>query len=126
MEPLTTTTAVALATVITTKALEKIGEHIGGVICTKTNEFLKLLKKESPNIAEEIEKADEGSFDYTKILPEVVSLSKNNQELIKLINELANLSKTHSLSGNFTQNLGKANQAAQTISNVFNAPVTFN
>lgn len=126
MEPLTGITATALATVVTTKAIEKVGGNIGEALCKKTTEFLSILKNKLPHAAEQIEQTNEQSFDYQTVLPEIVNLAQGDPQLLQLLNELANLSQSNSLPGNFTQNIAKANQAAQTINNTFNAPVTFN
>ncbi len=124
MEPLTGITVSALATVVTTKAIEKVGGNIGEALWNKTTEFLVLLKNKLPHVAEQIEQADEQSFNYEIVLPEIENLAQTNSELLQLLNDLANLSQSNSSSGNFTQNLAKANQAAQTINNY--GPITFN
>jgi len=47
MEPLTTG-AIAVATLLATKALEKIGENIGDTLTHKTQQFSELLKQRLP------------------------------------------------------------------------------
>ena len=126
MEPLTGITATALATVVTTKAIEKVGGNIGEALWKKTTEFLTLLKNKLPHAAQQIEQTNEQLFNYETILPEIVNLAQRDPNLLKLLNDLANLSQSNPLSGNFTQNLAKANQAAQTINNTFYGTVNFN
>ncbi len=71
MEPLTGITATALATVVTTKAIEKLGGNIGEALWKKTTEFLTVLKNKLPHVAEQIEQTDEQSFNYQTVLPEI-------------------------------------------------------
>ena len=63
MEPLTAG-AIAIGTVIATKALEKTGEKVGETLWDKTGEFLVTLKKHSPDTVVAIEKAPSQPLDY--------------------------------------------------------------
>ncbi|MEH1998307.1 MAG: tetratricopeptide repeat protein [Nostoc sp.] len=68
MEPLTTA-AIAVGTIIATKALEKTGEKVGETLWDKTGKFLVTLKKHSPYTVAVIEKAlsmPEDSGKYAK------------------------------------------------------------
>lgn len=67
MEPLTTA-AIAVCSVIATKALEKTGENVGQALWDKTRQFLVTLKKHSPQTVVAIEKAPEQPLDYGKAL----------------------------------------------------------
>ncbi len=58
MEPLTAT-ALAVGTVLATKAVEKIGENVGDAVSEKTRKFLSSLKHQSPDTATAIELAPE-------------------------------------------------------------------
>ncbi|MHC5673084.1 hypothetical protein [Nostoc sp.] len=55
MEPLTAG-AIAIGTVIATKALEKTGEKVGETLWDKTGKFLASLEKQSPGTITVIEK----------------------------------------------------------------------
>jgi len=65
MEPLTTA-AIAIGSVVATKALEKTGEMVGETLWNKTGEFLVKLRKHSPNVVAAIEKAPDEPLDYGK------------------------------------------------------------
>lgn len=54
MEPVTTLTAAAIATLIATKALEKTGEKIGEAITGLIPKFLSALRRKNPKTAEAI------------------------------------------------------------------------
>jgi hypothetical protein len=55
VEPVTTLTAVAIATLIATKAFEKTGEKIGEGVWVLTSKFLAALKRKDPATATAIE-----------------------------------------------------------------------
>ncbi|WP_420832770.1 hypothetical protein [Nostoc edaphicum] len=61
------TAAIAVGTIIATKALEKTGEKVGEVLWDKTGKFLVTLKKQSPQTVVAIEKAPEQPLDYGKL-----------------------------------------------------------
>jgi hypothetical protein len=87
MEPLTTA-AIALGSVVATKALEKTGEKIGETLYDKTGKFLKALKQESPQTATAIEKAPEAPLDYGVATLEVETAAKKNPEVARSAQEL--------------------------------------
>ncbi|WP_193199718.1 hypothetical protein [Nostoc sp. MG11] len=92
MEPLTTA-AIAVGTIIATKALEKTGEKVGEALWDKTGKFLVTLKKQSPHTVAAIEKAPEQPLDYGKAVLEVESAAKANPEVAKAAQELAAAAK---------------------------------
>ncbi|MDZ7957256.1 MAG: hypothetical protein RMY34_05030 [Aulosira sp. DedQUE10] len=145
MEPITTA-AIAIGSVIATKALEKTGENVGQVLWDKTGEFLVTLKKHSPQTVVAIEKAPDQPLDYGKAVLEVESAAKVNSELAQAAQELATAAKAEP-NPNFIQliqqqadNLKSQPQQPSVINyqklademknvfqgTVFNAPVTFN
>lgn len=65
MEPFTTG-AIAIVTVIATKAVEKAGEMVAETLWNKTGEFLVTLKKHSPHTGVTLEKAPSQPLDYGK------------------------------------------------------------
>ncbi|MDR9900250.1 hypothetical protein G7B40_037725 [Aetokthonos hydrillicola Thurmond2011] len=94
MEPLTAS-ALAIGTVIATKALEKTGEKVGEALWDKTGQFLVTLKKHSPQTVVAIEKAPSQPLDYGKALLEVESTAKANPEVAQAAQELATATETH-------------------------------
>ncbi|WP_373525768.1 hypothetical protein [Nostoc sp.] len=92
MEPLTTA-AIAIGSIIATKALEKTGEKVGEALWDKTGKFLVTLKKHSPYTVAAIEKAPEQALDYGKAVLEVESAAKANPEVAQAAQELAAAAK---------------------------------
>jgi len=92
MEPLTTA-AIAIGSIIATKALEKTGEKVGEALWDETGKFLVTLKKHSPHTVAAIEKAPEQPLDYGKALLEVESAAKANPEVAQAAQELAAAAK---------------------------------
>ncbi|WP_413175469.1 hypothetical protein [Anabaena azotica] len=92
MEPLTTG-AVAIGTVLATKALEKIGENIGDSLSNKTKQFLEALKKQKPDTVTAIEKAPEQPLDYGQAALEVEAAAKAEPKVNQPIEELTAAAK---------------------------------
>jgi hypothetical protein len=88
MEPLTTA-AIAIGSVVATKALEKTGEMVGEALWNKTGEFLVKLRKHSPNVVAAIEKAPDEPLDYGKAVLEVEAAAKANPEVAQAAQEVA-------------------------------------
>lgn len=96
MEPLTTA-AIAIGTVVATKAPEKTGEKVGEALWDKTGKFLVTLKKQSPHTVTAIKKAPEQPLDYSKAVVEVESAAKANREVVEAAQELAAAAKAEPL-----------------------------
>jgi hypothetical protein len=92
MEPLTAG-AIAIGTVIATKALEKTGEKVGEALWDKTGQFLVTLKKHSPHTVEAIEKAPSQPLDYRQAVLEVESAAKVHPDVNQAVQELAAAAK---------------------------------
>jgi hypothetical protein len=92
MEPLTAG-AIAIGTVIATKALEKTGEKVGEALWDKTGQFLVTLKKHSPHTVVAIEKAPSQPLDYGKAVLELESAAKANPEVNQAVQELVAAAK---------------------------------
>ncbi len=92
MEPLTAG-AIAIGTVIATKALEKTGEKVGEALWDKTGQFLVTLKKHSPHTVVAIEKAPSQPLDYGKAVLEVESAAKEHPEVNQAVKELVAAAK---------------------------------
>ncbi|MEH1859590.1 MAG: hypothetical protein V7L21_16670 [Nostoc sp.] len=140
------TAAIAVGTIIATKALEKTTEKVTESLVDKTGKFLVTLKKQSPHTVAAIEKAPEQPLDYGKALLEVESAAKANPEVAEAIKELAEAAKAEpnpkfiQSIQEFADTLKSQPQQPNSINyqnladeiknvfqgNTFNAPVTFN
>jgi hypothetical protein len=87
MEPLTTA-AIAIGSVVATKALEKTGEKVGETLWQQTGNFLNSLRNESPDTVTAIEKAPEQPLDYGKAVLETEAAAKANPEIAQRMQEL--------------------------------------
>jgi hypothetical protein len=92
MEPLTTG-AIAVATVLATKALEKIGENIGDTLSHKTQQFLELLKQRLPGTFAAIEQAPEQPLNYGQAVLEIETAAKTDTNISEAIQELVAAAK---------------------------------
>ncbi|MBN3962804.1 hypothetical protein [Nostoc sp. NMS8] len=128
------TAAIAIGTIIATKALEKTTEKVTESLVDKTGKFLVTLKKQSPHTVAAIEKAPEQPLDYDKTVREVESAAKANPKVAQAMQDLALLTENNppsnlaeilkeikaaveksqqSYPSTFTQNIEKAINAAQ-------------
>ncbi len=80
--------AVAIGTVLATKALEKTGEKVGEAVFDQTAKFLESLKQESPGTMIAIEQAPELPLDYGKAVLEIEAAAKINPQLAQGMQEL--------------------------------------
>ncbi|MGF1937438.1 MAG: hypothetical protein RM347_024140 [Nostoc sp. ChiQUE02] len=140
------TAAIAVGTIIATKALEKTGEKVGEALWDKAGKFLVTLKKQSPQTVVAIEKAPEQPLDYGKAVLEVQSAAQDNPEVTQAVEELAQAAKAE-LNPKFIQSIQEfadtlksqpqqpnsinyqnlANEIKNLFQgNTFNGPVTFN
>jgi ABC-type transporter Mla subunit MlaD len=94
MEPLTTG-AIAVATVLATKALEKIGENIGDTLSHKTQQFLELLKQRLPGTFAAIEQAPEQPLNYGQAVLDIETAAKTDPNISQVIQELTQLAETN-------------------------------
>jgi ABC-type transporter Mla subunit MlaD len=94
MEPLTTG-AIAVATLLATKALEKIGENIGDTLSHKTQQFLELLKQRLPGTFAAIEQAPEQPLNYGQAVLEIETAAKTDPNISQVIQELTQLAETN-------------------------------
>jgi hypothetical protein len=92
MEPLTTV-AIAVATLLATKALEKIGENIGDTLSHKTQQFLELLKQRLPGTFAAIEQAPEQPLNYGQAVLEIETAAKADPNISQAIQELVAAAK---------------------------------
>jgi hypothetical protein len=92
MEPLTTG-AIAVATVLATKALEKIGENIGDTLSHKTQQFLEFLKQRLPGTFAAIEQAPEQPLNYGQAVLEIETAATTDPNISQAIQELVAAAK---------------------------------
>ena len=92
MEPLTTV-AIAVATLLATKALEKIGENIGDTLYNKTQQFSEMLKQRLPGTFAAIEKAPEQPLNYGQAVLEIETAAKTDPNISQVIQELVAAAK---------------------------------
>jgi len=92
MEPLTTV-AIAVATLLATKALEKIGENIGDTLYNKTQQFSELLKQRLPGTLAAIEQAPEQPLNYGQAVLEIETAAKTDPNISQAIQELVAAAK---------------------------------
>lgn len=88
MDPLTLA-AIAVATTMMTKALEKIGENVGDKVFSQSEKFISLLRQKSPQTAVAIERAEEEPLNYGQAVFEVDALAKQDLEFASVLQELA-------------------------------------
>ena len=96
MEPFTTA-AIAIGSVVATKALEKTGEKVGETLWQQTGNFLNSLRNESPDTVTAIEKASEQPLDYGKAVLETEAAAKANPEVAQRMQELVATTETEAL-----------------------------
>jgi hypothetical protein len=92
MEPLSTA-AIAIGTVVATKALEKTGEKVGEALWNKTGKFLVTLKKHAPNTITAIEKAPEQPLDYAEAVVAIESAAQLDIGVNQAMHELVAAAK---------------------------------
>ncbi|QSV63141.1 MAG: hypothetical protein HEQ26_10685 [Dolichospermum sp. DL01] len=92
MEPLTTG-AIAVATVLATKALEKIGENIGDTLSHQTQQFLELLKQRLPGTFAAIEQAPAQPLNYGQAVLEIETAATTDPNISQAIQELVAAAK---------------------------------
>ena len=138
MEPFTTA-AIAIGSVVATKALETTGEKVGETLWQQTGNFLNSLRNESPDTVTAIEKAPEQPLDYGKAVLETEAAAKANPEVAQRMQELVAMVETEPLLKDLVNSIKSQTQQTTVINsqklaeqiknvvqgNTFNGPVTF-
>jgi hypothetical protein len=138
MEPFTTA-AIAIGSVVATKALEKTGEKVAETLWQQTGNFLNSLRNESPDTVTAIEKAPERPLDYGKAVLETEAAAKANPEVAQRMQELVAMVETEPLLKDLVNSIKSQTQQTTVINsqklaeqiknvvqgNTFNGPVTF-
>lgn len=92
MEPLTV--AIALGTIVATKAAEKVGENAGDKLSLAVGKVVTFLKRESPQTAIALESAPEQPLDYGQAVLELEAIAAERPELQQAIQELTAAAQT--------------------------------
>ncbi|MEH2462352.1 hypothetical protein [Nostoc sp.] len=92
MEPLSTT-AIAILSLISTRALEKIGEAVGKKLSEQSGELLKKIKLKSPNTADVLESANLQTNNLVKVIHEVELIANNDEEFAQKLNQIRDLTR---------------------------------
>jgi hypothetical protein len=138
MEPFTTA-AIAIGSVVATKALEKTGEKVAETLWQQIGNFLNSLRKESPDTVTAIEKAPEQPLDYGKAVLETEAAAKANPEIAQRMQELVAMVETEPLLKDLVNSIKSQTQQPTVINsqklaeqiknvfqgNTFTGPVTF-
>jgi hypothetical protein len=138
MEPFTTA-AIAIGSVVATKALEKTGEKVAETLWQQTGNFLNSLRNESPDTVTAIEKAPEQPLDYGKAVLETEAAAKANPEVAQRMQELVAMVETEPLLKELVNSIKSQTQQTTVINsqklaeqiknvfqgNTFTGPVTF-
>jgi hypothetical protein len=93
MEPLSSA-AIAVATIILTKALEKTGEGLGEVFTNQVGQLAKLVRDKNLPKTVAIEKANQ-PVDYGEAVLELEVAEKTDPELARMIGALAETVQTN-------------------------------
>ncbi|EAW43185.1 hypothetical protein PN465_17970 [Nodularia spumigena CS-584] len=89
MDPLTI--LIALAGIVATGALTKVGENVTHAVFFKSNELLSRIKQDSPTAALLIEGSDQYPLDYGTVYLEIEAIAKDNEDIKKLLEETKEL-----------------------------------
>jgi hypothetical protein len=91
MEPVTLTAVVsAIATILLTKPLEKIGENIGDATWTLGDKLIKLLrqKNKSPLLTSAVERNEPQRLDYGQAVLELKAAAEQDPEIAQAVVEV--------------------------------------
>lgn len=89
MDPLTI--LIAIAGIVATGALTKVGENVTDTVISKSNELLSRIKQDSPKTAVLIESSDQQPLDYGKAYLEIEAIAKDNSDITRLLEETKEL-----------------------------------
>lgn len=89
MDPLTI--LIAVAGIVATGALTKVGENVTDVVISKSNELLSRIKQDSPTTAALIEGSAQRPLDYGKAYLQIEAIAKENSDITRLLEETKEL-----------------------------------
>ncbi|HLO51481.1 MAG TPA: hypothetical protein VK211_23915 [Kamptonema sp.] len=122
MEPLLAA-ALAISTIISTKALEKTGEKLGEAVIDRSGKFLASLRNKSPEIVTAIE-ITPAEIDYAQAVETVKMEAERDPQFAQLLQELLIAAQTdpNSKLSNFLSQqptVYNAHKLAENIKNLF-------
>ncbi|NJL91918.1 MAG: hypothetical protein HC916_20655 [Coleofasciculaceae cyanobacterium SM2_1_6] len=122
MEPILAA-ALAVSTIITTKALEKTGEKLGETVVDRTGKVLAFLRHKSPETVTVIETTP-AALDYIQTVETVKIEANRDPQFAQLLQELVTAAQNdpnQKLSGFISQQptVYNAQKLAENIKNVF-------
>ena len=117
MEPLSSLTAAAIATLVMTKTFEKVGEKLGDEVFTEGGKLVQLIRQHSPQTAGAIEIAQKTPDDFGQAVLENVEADAKHPEIAAAVEKVAEIAKAD-------PNFGKAIQKVEEI--VKSSSVTIN
>jgi hypothetical protein len=117
MEPLTI--LIAVAGIVGTGALSKVGENMTDKVVFKSKQLLAAIKEKLPDTANALAKSEDEPLDYSQTYLELNVVAKKDRELSQLFQEMESLVLAHPrLSEWVEKELGEANpQLISTIEN---------
>ena len=90
-------TAAAIATLVITKAFEKVGEQIGTKVIEAGSKLLSLLKCKKPDTAIVVEQAQQEPSNYGEtVIEQLEAAAKDDAEIQRAIQELETAAKEDS------------------------------
>jgi hypothetical protein len=92
MEPIITTAALAIASAMLHKTVDKLGD----LVWDRTEKLLNSLRKQSPETVTKIEKIPEQPENYDRVLAEIRAAVRENSEIKRQIKELAEAIRSES------------------------------
>ncbi len=115
--------ALAISTIITTKALEKTGEKVGEAVMDRTAQVIASLRHKSPETAAAIELSPK-NLDYPQTVETLKALADRDLQFAQLLQELVAAAQTDpnpKLSNFISQQptVYNAQKLADNIKNVF-------
>jgi hypothetical protein len=89
MEPITI--LIAVAGIVATGALSKVGENVTDEAISKSKWLLSKIREKSPKTAIAIERADQQPLDYSQAYFEILPASQSDEDLGRLLENMKSL-----------------------------------
>lgn len=96
MEPIITTGAITIATVVLTEAIKVPGKKLGEVVLEKAGQLVRLIGDRFPNV-KVIEPDGQQPLDYGQAYLEIEAAAKADSEIAKAVLEVETAAKTDPL-----------------------------
>lgn len=112
----TLTILIAIAGIVATGALSKVGENVTESVFSKSKELLSRIKNKSPYTAIVIENAEQQPIDYGQTYLEIEAIAKSDSEMKRLLQEMKEVVLTDPKVAEMVEHeLNKANSQLPTI-----------